>query len=61
LPSKISERQLLLLTGGFCFLFSSIADNITASLVCAALMTGDVTTLMIFLSGNVGVLISVLV
>lgn len=85
LPSKISERQLLLLTGGFCFLFSSIADNITASLVCAALIlslnmplektlkfaalvvfavnsggvaliTGDVTTLMIFLSGHVGVL-----
>ncbi len=82
LPSKISERKLMLLTGLFAFLFSSIADNITATLVCiavlmnlnlppkkllrylvlvvfsvnaggTALITGDVTTLMIFLAGKV--------
>ncbi|WP_086481451.1 sodium:proton antiporter NhaD [Oceanospirillum sanctuarii] len=85
LPSRISEKMLLVLTGLFCFVFSSIADNITATLVSAALIlslnleakktlrfaalvvfavnsggvaliTGDVTTLMIFLSGHVGVL-----
>jgi Na+/H+ antiporter NhaD/arsenite permease-like protein len=85
LPARISERMLLVLTGLFCFIFSSIADNITATLVSAALIlslnleakktlrfaalvvfsvnsggvaliTGDVTTLMIFLSGHVGVL-----
>ncbi|MEK9711027.1 MAG: sodium:proton antiporter NhaD [Thalassolituus sp.] len=78
LPNKISERKLLLLTGLFAFLFSSLADNITATLVSVALIlslklpkektlrfaavavfavnsggvamiTGDVTTLMIFL------------
>lgn len=81
LPSKISERKLLLLTGLFAFLFSSLADNITATLVSIALVlslnleaskklrfaavtvfavnsggvamiTGDVTTLMIFLDGK---------
>ena len=85
LPSRISEKMLLVLTGLFCFVFSSIADNITATLVSAALIlslnleakktlrfaalvvfavnsggvaliTGDVTTLMIFLSGHVNVL-----
>ncbi|OPX55913.1 Na+/H+ antiporter NhaD [Oceanospirillum multiglobuliferum] len=85
LPSRISEPMLLFLTGIFCFVFSSIADNITATLVSSALIlslnletkktlrfaalvvfavnsggvaliTGDVTTLMIFLSGHVGVL-----
>lgn len=85
LPSRISEKMLLVLTGLFCFIFSSIADNITATLVSAALIlslnleakktlrfaalvvfavnsggvaliTGDVTTLMIFLSGHVSVL-----
>ncbi|MBB1487007.1 sodium:proton antiporter NhaD [Oceanospirillum sediminis] len=85
LPGHISERRLLVLTGLFCFVFSSIADNITATLVSAALIlslnleqkktlrfaalvvfavnsggvaliTGDVTTLMIFLSGHVSVL-----
>ncbi len=85
LPSRISEKMLLVLTGLFCFVFSAIADNITATLVSAALIlslnleakrtlrfaalvvfavnsggvaliTGDVTTLMIFLSGHVGVL-----
>ena len=82
LPSRISERGLLFLTGTFCFLFSSLADNITATLVSialvlslkldrirtikfatlsvfavnsggVALITGDVTTLMIFLAGQV--------
>lgn len=79
LPDKISERKLLLLTGLFAFIFSSLADNITATLVSIALIlslqmspsktlrfaavavfavnsggvamiTGDVTTLMIFLA-----------
>ena len=83
LPKKITERKLMLLTAVFCFLFSSLADNITATLVsialvlslnltpakmlrfCAlvvfavnsggvALITGDVTTLMIFLDERVG-------
>ena len=78
LPDRISERKLLLLTGLFAFVFSSLADNITATLVSVALIlslklnkektlrfaavavfavnsggvamiTGDVTTLMIFL------------
>ena len=82
LPERISERKLMLLTGVFAFLFSSMADNITATLVCiavlmnlnlpvkklmryvvlvifsvnaggTALITGDVTTLMIFLAGKV--------
>ncbi|SFX61514.1 sodium:proton antiporter NhaD [Marinospirillum alkaliphilum] len=85
LPRRLSERKLLLLTGLFCFVFSSLADNITATLVsCAlilsldldlkkriqfitlvvfavnsggvALITGDVTTLMIFLAGKVDIL-----
>lgn len=82
LPKRISERKLLFLTALFCFVFSSIADNITATLVSMALVlslrlelkkalrfatlvvfavnsggvamiTGDVTTLMIFLAGKV--------
>lgn len=85
LPRQVSERSLLLLTGLFCFIFSSLADNITATLVSAtlilsldldlnkrirfitlvifavnsggaALITGDVTTLMIFLAGKVEIL-----
>ncbi len=85
LPKQISERALLFLTGTFCFLFSSLADNITATLVSitlilslqldraktikfaalvvfavnsggVALITGDVTTLMIFLAGKVQIL-----
>ncbi|MDX1633270.1 MAG: sodium:proton antiporter NhaD [Marinobacter sp.] len=85
LPRQVSERSLLLLTGLFCFVFSSLADNITATLVSAtlilsldldlkkrirfitlvifavnsggaALITGDVTTLMIFLAGKVEIL-----
>jgi Na+/H+ antiporter NhaD/arsenite permease-like protein len=82
LPSQISERKLLFLTGLFSFVFSSLADNITATLISIALIlsldlpirktlrfatlvvfavnsggvamiTGDVTTLMIFLEGKV--------
>lgn len=82
IPERMSERQLMLLTGLFAFCFSSMADNITATLVCiaillnlnlptdkllryvvlvvfsvnaggTALITGDVTTLMIFLADKV--------
>lgn len=82
MPTHMSERRLMLVTGLFAFFFSSMADNITATLVCitvlvslnlstekllryivlvvfavnsggAALITGDVTTLMIFLAGHV--------
>lgn len=82
MPSQMSERKLMMLTGLFAFVFSSMADNITSTLVCitvllslrlpgdkllryvvlvvfgvnaggAALITGDVTTLMIFLAGKV--------
>ena len=85
LPKRISERALLFLTAAFCFVFSSLADNITATLVSitlilslklsaektikyaalvvfavnsggVALITGDVTTLMIFLAGKVKIL-----
>ncbi|MDV2080273.1 sodium:proton antiporter NhaD [Marinobacter xestospongiae] len=85
MPARVSERRLLFLTGLFCFIFSSLADNITATLVsCSliltlnlelkkriqfitlvvfavnsggvALITGDVTTLMIFLAGKVEIL-----
>lgn len=84
LPSDISEKKLLFLTAIFSFVFSSLADNITATLVSVALVlslklpaqktlrfcalvvfsvnsggvsliTGDVTTLMIFLEGRVGI------
>ena len=82
LPTRMSERKLMYVVGLFAFVFSSMADNITATLVCitvllslnlstekllrylvlvvfavnsggAALITGDVTTLMIFLAGKV--------
>jgi len=85
LPARIRERTLMFLTGFFCFIFSSLADNITATLVSVALIlslnlsaesrlkfavmvvfgvnsggvsliTGDVTTLMIFLAGKVTIL-----
>ncbi len=85
LPKTISEKKLLLFTGFFCFVFSSLADNITATLVSAtlilsldldlkkrirfiilvvfavnsggvALITGDVTTLMIFLADKVEII-----
>ncbi|MCP4956290.1 MAG: sodium:proton antiporter, partial [Photobacterium aquimaris] len=82
MPNQISERKLMFLIGGFAFLFSSISDNITATLISLAvvmslkldpkklikyatlivfsvnsggvsLITGDVTTLMIFLDEKV--------
>ncbi|MFA7554275.1 MAG: sodium:proton antiporter NhaD [Spongiibacteraceae bacterium] len=82
LPNSLHERTLMFLLGGFAFLFSSFADNVTATLVSLAvitslkldvrkrlkyatlivfavnsggvsLITGDVTTLMIFLAGKV--------
>lgn len=85
MPKQIKERSLLFLTAIFCFVFSSLADNITATLVSVtlilslnlpikktvrfatlvvfavnsggvSLITGDVTTLMIFLDGKVGIL-----
>ena len=84
MPKSISERQLMFLVGGFAFLFSSISDNVTATLISLAvvmslkleakklikyatlivfgvnsggvsLITGDVTTLMIFLDGKVSI------
>ena len=85
LPDRLHERTLMLMLGGFAFLFSSFADNVTATLVSIAvissidvpakkrlryatltifavnsggvsLITGDVTTLMIFLDGKVTIL-----
>ena len=84
LPSELSERSLLVILGISSFLFSSLADNVTATLVSVAiitqlkiaakkrlkyaalivfavnsggvsLITGDVTTLMIFLAGKVSI------
>ena len=85
MPDSISERKLLFFTAIFSFLFSSLADNITATLVAitlvlslslppnktmrfavmvvfavnsggVSLITGDVTTLMIFLADKVSIL-----
>ncbi|WP_337840233.1 sodium:proton antiporter NhaD [Rheinheimera sp.] len=82
LPAELSERRLMFLIAIFAFVFSSFADNVTATLVSIAvissiklemkkriqyatliifavnsggvsLITGDVTTLMIFLAGKV--------
>ncbi len=82
LPKKISESQLLYLVGGLTFIFSSLSDNITATMISltlvmslnletkkllkfavliifavnsggAALITGDVTTLMIYTADKV--------
>lgn len=82
LPTQITERKLLIFLGVASFLFSSLADNVTATLVSVAvitqlkisikkqlkyaalvvfavnsggvsLITGDVTTLMIFLADKV--------
>ncbi len=84
LPAKISEKKLLFLVSIFSFVFSSLSDNITATLVSmtlvlslklpvknaikftvlvvfsvnsggVSLITGDVTTLMIFLEGKVAI------
>lgn len=82
MPAQISERRLMFVVGAAAFVFSSISDNITATLISLAvvmslkldpkklikyatlivfavnsggvsLITGDVTTLMIFLAGKV--------
>jgi len=82
LPQSISERGLMFIIAIFAFVFSSFADNVTATLVSIAvvrnlqldvrkrlkyatliifsvnsggvsLITGDVTTLMIFLENKV--------
>lgn len=82
LPRRIGEKKLMFMVAGFAFLFSSLSDNITATLVSialvlslrlearktlrfavmvvfavnsggVALITGDVTTLMIFVAGKV--------
>ncbi len=84
LPSEVKERSLLAFIALFAFLFSSLADNITATLISMALIlslnmpnaksirfaavtvfavnsggvwmiTGDVTTLMIFLNGKASI------
>ncbi|EAQ64479.1 putative Na+/H+ antiporter NhaD [Marinomonas sp. MED121] len=84
LPGELHERSLMVLLGCFAFIFSSFADNVTATLVSLAvitslkiearkrlkyatliifavnsggvsLITGDVTTLMIFLAGKVSI------
>ena len=82
LPKEISKKKLLFIIGIFTFFFSSVADNLTATLVAltiilalkidkkqlipfavliifsanaggVAMITGDVTTLMIFNAGKV--------
>ncbi|MBV0932812.1 sodium:proton antiporter NhaD [Marinobacterium weihaiense] len=82
LPKRLSERRLMFLVAGFAFFFSSLSDNITATLISialvlslkmeakktvrfavlvvfavnsggVALITGDVTTLMIFMQQKV--------
>jgi len=84
MPEKITEKKLMFLVGLFAFFFSSISDNITATLISLAvimslkldakkrikyatliifavnsggvsLITGDVTTLMIFLADKVSI------
>lgn len=84
LPDQLSERKLTYLVGTFAFAFSSLSDNITATLVSitlvlslglpfnktarlsvlsvfavnsggVSLITGDVTTLMIFLDGKASI------
>lgn len=84
LPARIGQRQLMLMMALLALAFSSLADNITASLIMLSLLaslklktdtmlkfaallvfavnsggvsliTGDVTTLMIFLAGKVSI------
>jgi Na+/H+ antiporter NhaD/arsenite permease-like protein len=84
LPSRIGEKSLIFMVAIFSFIFSSLSDNITATLVSVALVlslklpphktlkfavmvvfavnsggvsliTGDVTTLMIFLDNKVAI------
>ncbi|WP_432698540.1 sodium:proton antiporter NhaD [Marinobacterium sp. YM272] len=82
LPRRVGEKKLMFMVAGFAFVFSSLSDNITATLVSIALVlslrmdarktrrfavmvvfavnsggvsliTGDVTTLMIFMADKV--------
>ncbi|MGB1237718.1 MAG: sodium:proton antiporter NhaD [Pseudomonadales bacterium] len=84
LPKRIGEKSLMFLVAIFAFVFSSLSDNITATLISVALVlslklerkktikfavlvvfavnsggvsliTGDVTTLMIFLENKVDI------
>jgi Na+/H+ antiporter NhaD/arsenite permease-like protein len=84
LPKQMTERRLTFLVATFAFVFSSLSDNITATLVSitlvlslglptnrtlrlavlsvfavnsggVSLITGDVTTLMIFLEGKASI------
>lgn len=84
LPRKVGEKKLMFMVAGFAFVFSSLSDNITATLVSIALVlslrmearktlrfavmvvfavnsggvsliTGDVTTLMIFMADKVAI------
>lgn len=45
LPKKMTQRQLMMVVGLFAFVFSSMADNITATLICiTVLMSLKLTT-----------------
>lgn len=64
MPKQVSERKLLFLTGLFCFIFSSLADNITATLVsCSLILSLDLelkkrlqfVTLVVFAVNSGGV------
>ncbi|NVK41668.1 MAG: sodium:proton antiporter NhaD [Oceanospirillaceae bacterium] len=84
LPAQLGQRQLMVMIAVLALVFSSLADNITASLIMLSLLsslklkprtmikfaalvvfavnsggvsliTGDVTTLMIFLAGKVSI------
>jgi Na+/H+ antiporter NhaD/arsenite permease-like protein len=87
LPESLSEKKFLFIIASFTFLFSGIADNLTATLVALSiviammknassetlvrfgvmiifaanagglpLITGDVTTLMIFVAGKINMI-----
>lgn len=84
LPARVSQRKFLFIMSAFTFVFSGVADNLTATLVALSiilvvlkgasvdtlirfgvmiifaanagglpLITGDVTTLMIFVAGKI--------
>ncbi len=40
LPSELSERRLMFIIASFAFVFSSFADNVTATLVSIAVISG---------------------
>ncbi|RVU41118.1 sodium:proton antiporter [Rheinheimera riviphila] len=40
LPAEFSERKLMFIIAGFSFVFSSFADNVTATLVSIAVISG---------------------